>query len=90
MLDAIERDRFNYAAIFPNSLYVTQFAHEPRAVIFLNDYLDLWLKEVRPKPLSESEKASNLHTAWWWAPYKQQASTRQAPEMHHVSRADSG
>lgn len=48
VLDAIERGTFDYAVTFPGSRRVAQFSHEPGANMLVRDYLDRWLKEIRP------------------------------------------
>ena len=48
VLDAIERGTFEYGITFPDSARAAQFSHEPGASMRLRDYLDRWLKDIRP------------------------------------------
>ncbi|MCU7837939.1 MAG: site-specific integrase [Candidatus Thiodiazotropha sp. (ex Troendleina suluensis)] len=48
VLDAIERGTFDYSVTFPGSPRAAMFSHEPGAAMLVRDYLDRWLKEIRP------------------------------------------
>jgi integrase len=48
VLDAIERGTFDYGVTFPDSPRAARFSHEPGASMRLRDYLDRWLKDIRP------------------------------------------
>lgn len=77
VLDAIERNTFDYAVTFPNSPRAALFSSLPGRIISIKTYLDEWLKQAR----------CHLKTSTW-NDYRKTVNNHLIPIFGHINLSD--